>query len=201
MCIRDRATISFFQINLHNSYRAQEELECRISEKKNPSIAFIQEPPNPKKGTKYPQQYENFIPANNTRVNLFIPKNLHFTQIASLTSPNSMAALGKINNKEVLLVSLYIPPKLTNILNWLTDILKYADKNNLGMLLAGDFNAHSPLWGEAQTKTNKCGELIEDLIILHRLNIHNIGYVPTFRNSRDYTSCVDLTLSLSLIHI
>ena len=108
------ATISFFQINLHNSYRAQEELECRISEIQNPSIAFIQEPPLPNKKLKFPKEYEKFQPSSNTRVNLFIPPNLQFTQIASLTTSNSMAALGKVNNKDVLLVSLYIPPKNCN---------------------------------------------------------------------------------------
>ena len=40
--------ITFYQINLHTSYRAQQELECRLSECGNPAIALIQEPPLPK---------------------------------------------------------------------------------------------------------------------------------------------------------
>ena len=95
----------------------------------------------------------------------------------------------------MLLAILYIPPKTTKIPQWMISISNYTDNSKLGLLIVGDFNAHSPLWGEAQTKSNKCGELLEELIITKNLNLHNIGYVPTFRNSRDYTSCADLTLS------
>ena len=190
--------ISFLQINLHNSYRAQEDLEYRISEIKCPAIAFIQEPPMPKKKIQYPKNFENFLAPSKARVGLFIPKNLNFTQIASLTTINSSVALGKLNSKDIILASIYIPPKTKTTPTWLTSIIEYATDSKTGLLLAGDFNAHSPLWGEAQTKINKCGELIEDLIVTHNLNIHNIGHVPTFRNSRDFTSCVDLTLSYKL---
>ena len=107
--------VSFFQINLHNSYRAQEELECKISEVKHPTIAFIQEPPMPKKKIKYPCNYENFPLPLKSRVGLFIPKNLNFTQISSLTTENSIVAVGKINSKNVLLASIYIYPLILNL--------------------------------------------------------------------------------------
>ena len=144
----------------------------------------------PKKKIHYPKNFENFLAPPKARVGLFIPKNLNFTQIASLTTINSSVALGKLNSKDIILASIYIPPKTKTTPTWLTSIIEYATDSKTGLLLAGDFNAHSPLWGEAQTKINKCGELIEDLIVTHNLNIHNIGHVPTFRNSRDFTSCL-----------
>ena len=148
------ADVSFYQINLHNSYRAQEELECRISEVKNPTIAFIQEPPMPKKRIKYPSNYENFPVLPKTRVCLFIPKNLNFTQISSLTTENSIVAVGKINSKDVLLASIYIPPYTKSIPTWLSSITEYASSAKMGVLIAGDFNAHSPLWGDCLLYTS-----------------------------------------------
>ena len=68
----------------------------------------------------------------------------------------------------------------------------------MGLLLAGDFKCHSPLWSTAQTKQDKGGELLETLIFSNGINLHNIGFTPTFRNSRNFTSCIDLTLSLNL---
>ena len=45
---------------------------------------------------------------------------------------------------------------------------------------------------------NKMGDVLEEFILTNDINIHNIGFVPTFRNSRDFTSCVDLTLSYKI---
>ena len=76
----------------------------------------------------------------------------------------------------------------------------------MGLLLAGDFNCHSPLWSTAQTKQDKGGELLETLIFSNGINIHNIGSTPTFRNSRNFTN-LPFTIQnwrvhdLSLIHI
>ena len=85
--------INFFQINLHNSYRAQEELESRMSECGNPSIAFIQEPPLPNHKIKYPHNYDNFASPVDSRACLFIPKVLKFTYLPSLSNETLMVCL------------------------------------------------------------------------------------------------------------
>ena len=53
--------LTFLQLNLHNSYKAQDELENRISEIPHPSICFIQEPPTPKKKVKVPKKLYKFL--------------------------------------------------------------------------------------------------------------------------------------------
>ena len=90
-------TLTFLQLNLHNSYRAQEELELRLTEINNPSIAILQEPPTPKNQIKYPKNYEHLLTPKNSRTTIFIPKLLQFTQIASLTTEYSTVVAGKIN--------------------------------------------------------------------------------------------------------
>ena len=77
-------TLTFLQLNLHNSYKAQDELENRLGEIKNPTIAILQEPPTPKKLIRYPKHYEPLITSTSARATIFIPKILQFTQIASL---------------------------------------------------------------------------------------------------------------------
>ena len=190
--------LTFLQLNLHNSYKAQEELELRIAAIKNPSIAILQEPPTPKKQIKYPKNYEHLLTPKLSRATIFIPKILQFTQITSLTTEYSTVVAGKIYTKALLIASIYLPPKFTNIPSWLINIIDHATSNDMGLLLAGDFNCHSPLWSTAQTKQDKGGELLETLIFSNGINIHNIGSTPTFRNSRNFTSCIDLTLSLNL---
>ena len=190
--------LSFLQLNLHNSYKAQEELELRLAELDNPTIAILQEPPTPKQQIKYPKIYEHLSTPKLSRATIFIPKLLHFTQITSLTTEYSMVVAGKINTKDLLIASIYLPPKFTSIPIWLNNIIEHATSNNMGLLLAGDFNCHSPLWSQAQTKQDKGRELLETLIFSNGINLHNIGSTPTFRNSRDFTSCIDLTLSYNL---
>ena len=48
---------------------------------------------------------------------------------------------------------------------WITDIISYSETKNLGLILAGDFNAHSNLWGNNSIETIKKGKQVEELIL------------------------------------
>ena len=105
---------------------------------------------------------------------------------------------GTINNNKILFASIYLQNTSDVLPTWLRDICLYAQQNNTQLILAGDFNYHSKLWASDDTKTDQNGELLEQLICEFGLNLHNTGFTPTFRNSRNFTSCIDLTLSMNL---
>ena len=192
-------TMDFFcyQLNLHNSYLAQKELLSKMSQYKNP-IAFLQELPTPKGKLIYPKCSTHLQHNKNQRATLYIPKHLDFCQINSLTTPLSMAACGKLNNQFILLVSLYIRPKAKTLPDILPKIISYAKQHKLPTIIAGDLNIHSQLWGSDQSKTNYLSQDMEEFIIQNNINVLNNTSAPTFRNSRDYTSHVDVTLTFQL---
>ena len=103
---------------------------------------------------------------------------------------------GKLNGNSVIIASIYCTDK--NIPKWIDNIIKYAEVNKLGLILAGDSNAHSDLWGNDSVETSNKGKQLEELNFLNNLRLHNTGKTPTFRNSRNHTSWIDLTLSKGL---
>ena len=183
-----------YQLNLHNSYLAHKELLNKISQEKN-YIAFIQELPLPKGKINFPSNSSKFQYCKTQRAALFIPSHLDFCQINSLTTPNSMAAWGKINGHSTLLVSLYNEPKSKTIPQVLKQAITYARTHNLPAIIAGDLNIHSQLWGSSPQKTNYLSTDMEELIIKNQIHVHNSTHSPTFRNSRNFTSYIDITLT------
>lgn len=63
-------------------------------------------------------------------------------------------------------------------------------------VIAGDFNAKSPQWGE--TSTDNRGRMMSEWIANNDLSILNKPNEPTFKR-RDYTSTLDLTLCTNAI--
>jgi len=76
----------------------------------------------------------------------------------------------------------------------LVDLVKYAELNNIPIILGIDSNAHSSLWGP---DTNRRGEVVEDFILEHGLLVENKGKKPTFV-ARGTKTCIDITLSKNL---
>ena len=193
-------SISCYQLNLHNAYLAQTELYSALN-KQHSFCAFLQECPIPKGKFLFPRLASKFQYTKKQRAFLIISKHLDFCQINSLTTSNSMAAIGNVNGRKLLLVSIYNEPNDKSIPPWLKNILEYSNHNNLHTIIAGDINIHSQLWNSNPKKlNNKITADFEEFFVSNNVNVHNSGNVPTFRNSRDYTSHIDVMLSLNDNH-
>uniref|UniRef100_A0A7G3ATE3 Putative rna-directed dna polymerase from transposon bs n=1 Tax=Lutzomyia longipalpis TaxID=7200 RepID=A0A7G3ATE3_LUTLO len=100
----------------------------------------------------------------------------------------------KKENKDYILISIYIPPQTRNkdIKEKLGKLLnELVNKNNV--ILGGDFNARHDMW-ENNSINNGRGVLIAELISLSNLICINDGQHTHYSSHRNTTSAIDLTL-------
>jgi len=95
------------------------------------------------------------------------------------------------SGRATILASVYWDDSLSSLPQMLLDLCSYAKSSGHHIILAGDFNAHHPIWGS--TNTNRRGSLLLDLIDEQGLEVHNNGS-HTFHNSTR-SEALDLTLS------
>ena len=98
-----------------------------------------------------------------------------------------------LGHKSFILATAYIPPNaedcLKDFLDSLDDARAYAHRSNMaGVILMGDSNAKSRLWGD--TRCNKCGKMLEHFVEKPEVNILNDGKY-TF-HAANGTSNIDL---------
>ena len=127
------------------------------------------------------------------RAALLVPKSLNATFLPHLSTPDVAVIFLKPQN--LLLVSGYCDANLPMIQEWLTNIMVYVRNKNCGVVLGLDSNAHSELYGH---ETDSRGEILEEFIFMHGLEVENRGNIPTFstlRRNTLATSFIDITLS------
>ena len=88
--------------------------------------------------------------------------------------------------------------KQTPTPEWLDQAVTYAKAHKYGIIKGADANAHSNLWGPEPKHNDPRGEKLEEFILKHALQIANKGVTPTFRNSTNHTSCIDITLTYGI---
>ena len=127
------------------------------------------------------------------RAAILVPKLLQATFLPQISNPDVAVVYFKQFN--LLVASGYCDINLPMIQDWLLGIIEYASEKKCKLLIGIDSNAHSELYGQ---ETNPRGELLEEFIFNHNLEIENRGNVPTFstiRRGMEVTSFIDVTLS------
>ena len=81
-----------------------------------------------------------------------------------------------------------LPPPLET-----TPLAKFANDNNLPLIIGSDTNSHHTLWGNRIS--NERGEELMDFFSSLGLTWANKGATPTFLNSRGHNSIIDLTIT------
>ena len=94
-----------------------------------------------------------------------------------------------MGNNNIYLVSVYADIKLTHLPEALDRLL--VEKRDHGVVLAMDANAHSPMWGSAES--NPRGNMAEEFVFRYGLTICNKGCRPTFVAQGSET-IIDVTL-------
>jgi hypothetical protein len=133
--------------------------------------------------------------AEKQRVCLVASKGLLATEVVELTSRDCVAVACRISGKDSLLVSFYCDIQGSIPEHPMIKCLEYAERNSLAILLGGDSNAHSSLYGN---NTNRRGDKMEDIIFTHNLKVENKISHPTFqthRANKELKSWIDVTLS------
>ena len=139
----------------------------------------------------YHQIYSKKIACGGTSI--FIKTNTPHRKI-NINSPIQAVAIRFTLVKPLTLCSIYIPPEQTISYPQLYDLFKQLPSP---IILMGDFNAHSPIWGSHDT--NMRGKTIERLIDENDLCIFNDG-TPTFHSSSTLKpSHLDLTMAHSTL--
>ena len=128
---------------------------------------------------------------NHPRTAIYTSKAMKAWYIESISHRDLTAIVVKINNRETLIMSIYLDSKLKVIQLWLTKAMAFASHRGYAILIGMDSNYHSELYG---LETNKRGEHLEDFIGQYKLKAKNQGKTPTFEAAVG-SSIVDITLT------
>jgi exonuclease III len=115
-----------------------------------------------------------------------IKNNVNYTQ---LPSPKNIEAIGTkihMDQTEINLFNIYIPPRKPVDLKELESIFQY---NNC--IITGDLNAHNKLWNSDYN--NKMGNTIEELMDKYDFSVLNTGQ-PTHQKQKGGMTSIDITI-------
>ena len=128
---------------------------------------------------------------------LSLPKDISCCEIQNFQKKtfDSIWCAVYLGHKSFILATAYIPPiaedRLKGFLDSLEDARAYDHRSNMtGVILMGDLNARSLLWGD--TRCNKSGEILENFVKKPEVNILNDGEY-TF-HAANGTSIIDLSI-------
>ncbi|CAD7700019.1 unnamed protein product [Ostreobium quekettii] len=94
------------------------------------------------------------------------------------------------------IVSAYIRHTWGEGLEELRRAVVWAQSRSPRMVLGMDANGHSPFWGPEDVRTNAVGQAVEELIMLHNLEVINDPDAPpSFVSDRGDKSWIDVTLA------
>ena len=182
------------QVNLRKSFAAT---SLFVSTLNTAHIGLLSEPYHYRnKICKVGNNFDLFPDAQLTqppRAAIIVPKSFNATFLPHLSNPDASVIFFRHQN--LLLVSGYCDAKLPMIQDWMTKILDYANHRGCKVVLGLDSNAHSELYGN---ETDGRGEVLEEFIFHHNLEVENRGDTPTFstfRKGAPVTSIIDITLS------
>ena len=188
--------IPILQCNLNKAHGAQVELLNKINKLKS-YIALITEPYCYKYKLSIPPKKSLIIPNKKTgqpRAAIFCSNNLLMTELTSLNHRDMAVGLIKLDNKDIMIISLYCDIKEDAVPEFLKTALDYGEKRGYSILMGANTNAHSKMWGH---ETNNRGAKFENLIQDYDLQLHNVGWEFTFE-CKTGRSVIDIALSRNL---
>ncbi|CAD7004082.1 unnamed protein product [Ceratitis capitata] len=184
--------VKILQWNLNGYWNNLQELQLLMREC-NPEVVALQETHIPHNTIPYiPQRYVGYfhnICTNNSSkqgVCLMIKKEIPHKRLDTRSNISAIAVEMNIGFK-ITVISLYIPPS-QNFTS--TDILSTLNNISTPLILMGDFNSWSSLWGS--TTGNSRGKAVEDALLASNLIILNDGSPTHFSTHQTFTN-VDIS--------
>ena len=178
---------SIFQWNLRG-FRANYEELVLLSKQYKPAVIALQE--TLLTNSKLPT-FSGFNILNKNSLNskaLTINNSYLFSEV-QLNTPLQAVAARLTLSKAVTVCNIYIPPSVDVSLSDLEQLIQQLPDS---FVLVGDFNAHSPLWGDVRQDSR--GQMVEKLLDDYNLCLLNTGE-PTYRHHSHHSFSVpDLSI-------
>ena len=143
------------------------------------------------KKCSFQSPWKTTVKEDNSRVALITPPWAEAFMISDLSDRDSVFCKLNIGSEKILVGVIYTE-------NGIIDINDYQIRFNRlqticqKMIVFADTNAHSKLWG--YSKSDKKGKMWEELLGLTNLEVFTNSYAVTFKNSRDFSSCIDVAV-------
>ena len=134
-------------------------------------IALIQEPYVGKGGVPlgFPGGLRRYYGGKKSRAAI-VTKGIDLLLCPSFSGDDVVTCQTRMGTRDLYLVSAYLDIN-KGIPDELVRLLDSGLTEGAGVVIGGDVNAHSTLWGS--TETNRRGELVEELIFRHSLSLCN----------------------------
>ena len=124
-------------------------------------------------------------------VAILVKSNLYAKEIKLQSNIEAIAVtLTTNNNKQITICNIYLSNRYKISLETLENLLKELPKP---VVLLGDFNSHSTLWGSY--KNDKRGKIVEEFICKHDIVLLNDQPPTHFNASTGRSSAIDLSPS------
>ena len=102
----------------------------------------------------------------------------------------------KIGMEKIIVGVMYVENGAVDVIKW-SNRLNYLQKICPKIIVFADSNAHSTLWG--YKKSDYKGKKWEELLGLTNLEVFTNSYADTFKNSRNFTSCIDIAFGSPIL--
>ena len=192
-------TIRFIQTNLQHKKSAMDTLAINLIGNKN-TIIMATEPYVNKKGkiqqiNKSTTWYHTSKETPRAAIGVHKKVATHVNVIDTLTDKDTTVI--KIRNKSNthIVASIYMDQNKDIPTEKITALTKIANDTKATLIITSDTNAHHKIWGDKNT--DKRGEDLLNTLTQNSLDIVNNGNKPTFTNTRDHKSIIDVTMSNS----
>ena len=187
--------MAFIQWNIRGLQANRQELSLLLSDT-NADLVCLQEtflPDNTNTSFKTYSFYGKNSNSNNSSVTrggvAILVKQTVPHKLIQLQTNLQAVAVRATCNKTLTVCSIYLSPSHTYDATELADLI---DQLPPPVLLLGDFNAHSTLWGGRNTDTR--GKVIEDIMLKYNLSLLNNGSTTYLHPATGSLSAIDLSI-------
>ena len=186
----------FLQCNLQKAKQAQMLFNGKVgglNKSSSQFICLVQEPYVGKQSVALqPNSCKKYYIGKQPRAIIYTDKARDSWMVESLSTSDMIVIHTKIENQETLVVSSYLDINNDAVItNELEELLAFATRKGLAVLIGMDSNCHSVIYG---LETNTRGEKLEEFIAETGLEVVNIGKEPTYE-SRGNSTRIDITLT------
>ena len=127
------------------------------------------------------------------RTAIFASRDLQLWAVPEFTTKDLTTCIWLKDGREVFVASAYFDINLDSVVpTILNRLLQHCDRKRKEVIICADTNAHSSLWNSMDT--NSRGEILEEWIFQHNLEIQNNGDHFTFFR-RDVQTIIDVTFT------
>ena len=186
---------NIIQWNCRGMHPNFEEIKI-LCQELNPKVICLQETKLKASDTPklrgYTPYFRNYIDGKNAcgGVAILVRSEILQSEIKINTPLQAAAARISLNDKSLTVCSVYIPPEHKLTKQELNNVIRQLPAP---LILLGDFNGHSPLWG--CNKKNDKGTIIEEVLSDNDLCIYNDKSQTYIHPATGATSSLDLTIA------